>query len=209
MKRAQCLDLVPKQIKGTSIDVTEERKLSTLTQANDFFEVAKHRLLAVNEWNKISRFTKFSLVDKDGNLIDGLAKIGDLIRIDIPGPGLVRGKGFDWVEIECISHVIHDNGETASMTVRPSQCPLTKIKAVSHFLTANATATFIVKKIGLTLIAEQHGRNENPNLAEGQLLDRGRNLVVSIFAKLGVSYPQWKSLIHGLLYGCDEDLLPE
>jgi hypothetical protein len=62
-----------------------------------------------------------------------------------------------------------------------------------------ATSTFQVKRIGNCVSAEEHGRNEVPNLETGHLLDNIRNAIVSAGAKIGFSYPQWKSLVSGLL----------
>ncbi|MNL25317.1 hypothetical protein D3C87_1467950 [compost metagenome] len=85
------------------------------------------------------------------------------------------------------------------MTVRPSANPLTDSQDTAHFLTNEATSTFQVKRVGNRIYAEEHGRNEVPNTDTKYTMDNIRNTFVGWGAKIGLSYPQWKSLVKGLL----------
>lgn len=62
-----------------------------------------------------------------------------------------------------------------------------------------ATSTFQIKQIGHEVYAQEHGRNEVPNTATHSFGDNLRNRLVGWTAKIGLSYPQWKSLIKGLV----------
>lgn len=193
--------LVPRQVIGSQMDVVEERKLSNLIQAQEFFSIAAKRLLEVNEWSKISGLSDFKIFAPEGKEAMRSAQKGDFIRIDIPGPGPVSGDGFDWVMIEEIKKDHEGDQEMISMCVRPCPSPFNNDKQTAHFLKNHATSTFIVRRDGITVWAEEHGRNEQANTDEGNLIDRTRNLIVGFSAKLGLSYPQWKLLVKGLLDG--------
>ena len=141
----------------------------------------------------------FSLTDAQGNEVQRKATDGDHIKIDIPGPGTKTGKGYDWVVIEQIKEEVLDGAEVLSMTVRPAANPLNDDEHTAHFLSAEATSTFQVKRISNTIYAEEHGRNEVPNTDLEDTMDNIRNTFVGWGAKLGFSYPQWKGLVKGLL----------
>ncbi|WP_293788330.1 hypothetical protein [uncultured Pedobacter sp.] len=194
-------DLVPQQLVGSRMDVVEERKLSSLMRAQEFFAAAEKRLLAVNEWGEISGLSDFKIFTPEGKEALRLARKGDFIRIDIPGPGPLSGDGFDWVMVEEIKSEHDGDQDMISMCVRPCSSPLNQDKEVAHFLKDHATSTFIIHRDRITVWAEEHGRNEQANVDDGNLIDRTRNLIVGVGAKLGLSYPQWKLLVKGLLDG--------
>jgi hypothetical protein len=193
--------LVPRQVVGSQMDVVEERKLGSLSQAQEFFSAAAKRLLAVNEWGRISGLSDFKIFAPDGKEAMRSAQKGDFISIDIPGPGPVSGGGFDWVRIEEIGREHDGDQEMISMRVRPCPSPFNKDKQTAHFLKDHATSTFLIRRDRITVWAEEHGRNEQANTENGNLIDKARNLIVGFSAKLGLSYPQWKLLVKGLLDG--------
>jgi len=49
------------------------------------------------------------------------------------------------------------------------------------------------------VIARYHGRNEGVNTDTDSMIDNMRNAAVGLGAKFGLSYPQWKSLVAGLV----------
>ncbi|MET3114204.1 hypothetical protein AAKU52_001937 [Pedobacter sp. CG_S7] len=193
---------IPQQKKGTEMNAVEKIELISETEAIRFFKIVKERLLDVNHWAEIAGIgmSHFFLTDAGGNLVQRNATGGDLIKIDIPGPGTKIGTGYDWVEIEEIKEQIMDGADILSMTVRPAVNPLTEEKDIAHFLTNQATSTFQVKRIGNAIYAEEHGRNEVPNTATENTLDNIRNTFVGWGAKIGLAYPQWKALVKGLLH---------
>jgi len=192
-------NLVPDQRVGSQMDAVESKITDTLFQAQELFSLAAERLLDVNCWGKISGMSEFRLCDPNGNQVDRPAQKGDFIRIDIPGPGTLAGNGFDWVRVEEIKVRDDKNSNLVAMRVRPSRNPTSKHKEVAHFLKDDATSTFLICRDRIWVWAEEHGRNEIPNIYSGRLIDRGRNLVIGFAAKLGISYPQWKLLVKGLL----------
>jgi len=194
-------NLVPQQFVGSQMDVVEERKLDTLIQAEEFFALAEKRLLAVNEWGEISGLSDFKVFAPDGKDAMRSAQKGDFIRIDIPGPGPSSGDGFDWVVVEEIKKDQGVDQELISMCVRPCPSPHNDDKTTAHFLKDDATSTFIIRRDRDTVWAEEHGRNEQANVSDGNVIDKARNFFVGFSAKLGLSYPQWKMLVKGLLDG--------
>lgn len=194
-------DHVPAQQTGTEMNAIEKIELGSEEEAIRFFKIIKERLLDVNRWAEIAGIpmSAFALTDSNGNKVERKATDGDYIRIDIPGPGTKTGEGYDWVVIEQIKEEVLNGAEVLSMTVRPAANPLNEDEHTAHFLTAEATSTFQVKRVGNTTYAEEHGRNEVPNTDTEHTMDNIRNTLVGWGAKFGFSYPQWKALVKGLL----------
>jgi len=193
------LQAVPIQVVGSQMDVVEEKSVNTDFDALALYRRTADRLLTVNEWGRYAGMSAFQLIHKNGIRAERKAEAGDFIRIDIPGPGTHAGMGYDWVKILNIISRDDVGQEWLAIVVQPSSHPLAKDGETAHFLKSHASSTFIVRRDGLTVFAEEHGRNEEPNTSEGTLYDRGRNFVVGMAAKLGMSYPQWKNLVKGLL----------
>lgn len=190
---------IPEQRKGSKIDAVESRTFGTISEAATFFAIACKRLLSINKWGDLSGLSDFQLFDEHGVSVHREGAQGDYIRIDIPGPGPTAGDGFDWVRIEEIVQVNNGEEELLSIRVRPSAKPLAEEDSPAHFLQADATSTFIVRREQRVVSAEEHGRNEQANTDTESLLDDGRNLLVGGAAKLGLSYPQWKLLVKGIM----------
>ncbi|WP_316825609.1 hypothetical protein [Pedobacter miscanthi] len=192
-------NIIPKQYTGTSMDALEERFCSSIEEATALFNRTATKLLSINDWDKYAGMSNFQLMDAWGIKVERTAEEGDFIRIDIPGPGTRAGRGYDWVRIQEIKNIEDGEYQILTITVRPCAHPLEKDDKTAHFLKDTATSTFVVKRNGLHITAEEHGRNELPNTETGSLYDKGRNFVVGMAAKLGLSYPQWKRLVKGLL----------
>jgi hypothetical protein len=192
---------VPEQKIGSEINAVSSETFLKLDEAISHYSEVKERLFDVNKWFEYARLplSSFKLFDHSCRVADRPAIEGDYIRIDIPGPGTKTGHGYDWVIIEAILEEHTSEEAVISMRVRPSVHPLSDDKHTAHFLTDVASSTFQVKRSGLTVIAEQHGRNEVPNRETGHTLDNLRNTFVGWSSKLGLSYPQWKSLVKGLV----------
>lgn len=196
---------IPKQLQGQSSDIEERVDTSTTRQAHSTFVDASRRLLTINEWKDISGPTSatFHLTDENGNDIDRVAKPGDFIRIDIPGPGTATGKGYDWVRIESIDDKTDPAGkhESLIMRVRPAQSPVNNEPNVAHFFDDAATSTFMIERDDLRVTASVHGRNELPNKNVDRLVDKVRNTLVANVATSGMSAYQWGLLTQGILRG--------
>ncbi|QPH41372.1 hypothetical protein [Pedobacter endophyticus] len=199
MENNEELQPVPSQQEGSKIDVVSQREFATNTEASLLFNKAVQRLLSVNNWGDYAGMSAFQLYDADGVEVQRQATEGDYIRIDIPGPGAAAGKGFDWVHIEKIENSVTETESWVAMRVRPSAHPNSSEDDTAHFLKDIATSTFIIRQVDRIVYAEEHGRNEVPNTDGVGVYDKGRNLIVALAAKFGLSYPQWKSLVNGLL----------
>lgn len=195
--------VMPKQEIGGQMDVIEQISLVNEEAAIDFFLIVRERLLAVNNWGKLAgtALSAFQLTNSFGNRVDRLVEIGDYIKIDIPGPGTVLGRGYDWVKVEQVIEHTEPGMEKVAIVVKPANNPLSGSSVTAHFLTHEASSTFLIKRVGRHIYAEEHGRNEQPNVYMPNTIDNLRNMLVGWAAVLGFSYPQWKALVRGLLQG--------
>jgi hypothetical protein len=195
--------LVPNQHEGGKTDAGTVVKKQTAEEARQLFSIAKERMLDVNNWHKYSGpgSATFQLTDSKGKELESKPEKGNLMRVDLPGPGSFTGDGFDWVEIEAFEEEkIHNKDyESFSMRVRPCSNPKTKSDKTAHFYTSAATSTFTLQRIKNTVAAGEHGRNEVPNTNPDNIVDKARNAIVGTSAMSGVSNIQWKALANGLL----------
>lgn len=192
---------IPQQIDGGKSDAVETIDLKDEALAISFFHATREKLYDVNNWARISKITlsKFKLFDREGQPVNRPVREQDFIRIDIPGPGLHIGKGFDWVYVESILDEVRAEESVFSIRVYPAPCPGSPTGRIAHFLHAHASSTFQICRLGTIVRAEEHARNEKANLKTGNWKDNLRNLIVGVAASLGLSYPQWKSLVKGLI----------
>lgn len=192
---------IPKQEEGSEMDVFEKVTFKDEASAKAFYPVVRERLLQVYNWDKWCGFptATFILTDPTGKEIRRQVMEGDHFKIHIPGPGTTKGDGFDWVQVEWIREEQSPSGQMITIRVRPAPNPLHPDKETAHFFKDKATSTFKVYRAGMEVHAEVHGRNEIPNAETGVLVNNVRNVLVGWMAKIGFSYPQWKSLVIGLL----------
>lgn len=165
------------------------------------FEILKTRFCAVNQWKSYcgEAFAAFKLYNSNGNPIDRQPQKGDFIRINIPGPGEIEAKGYDWVEITDFCYYQDAHSESITMTCSPSTDPqLGKSSHIAHFYSSRATSTFMISRDPNQLKAAVYGRNETPNF-NANWLDIIRNIIVATGGVLGIAKIQWKQLTDGLL----------
>jgi hypothetical protein len=191
--------LTPPQRKGKYTVVKEKVKCASRNEAVTLFRESKKRLQDINHWYDISgKGGVFKMTDAEGKIIEGLPDIGNLIRIELPAPGNHSGDGYDWVRIEEIIDDSTKNKEIYTFRVRPVTNPLERNLETSHFYTNDATSTFTVERKRNMVAAMEEGRNEVPNV-QGSFFNKLRNMVVAISAMIGLSKPQWKALLKGIL----------
>lgn len=192
---------VPEQRTGGKIDSTAQTEFDSLEQAQQFYLVAKQRLLNISDWGSICQvpLSTFMLTDASGHPVNREAREGDYVKIDIPGLGTEAGDGFDWVRIEKIAEETSSEYQLISMQARPTANPMHQDEEIAHFFTGQSTSTFQVKQLGTIVSAEEHGRNEVPNTDTSSTIDKIRNTLVGWSARIGLSYPQWKSLVKGII----------
>ncbi|HET6226082.1 MAG TPA: hypothetical protein VFF27_07365 [Bacteroidia bacterium] len=196
-------DIIPKQFIGTQTGATSKIKLDTRHKALLVFKEARERLLDINNWEKIcgSGSAEFTLTDGNGEPLNGTTpKIGHLIRIKLPAPANKDGDGYDWVRIEEFeeSKSLVSDSELYGFRVRPVENPKNKSGNTAHFYTDHATSTFLVIRYSHTIFALERGKNEVPNNSDSWL-STIRNKLVAITAMIGLSKPQWKKLVEGIL----------
>lgn len=194
-------DIIPAQQEGTSGDTETVQNFETTEAAMKFYEVAKQRLLHVNNWQKWAgaATAHFQLTDAKGKHVDRSGQEGDYFKIDIPGLGPLTGEGYDWVQVEKITETHSGDGERIVIQVRPASNPNNERKDVAHFFSDSASSSFIVKRDGKTVTAHVHGRNEKPNTNAETLVDKVRNAAVATGAVAAFSKLRWKSLVNGLV----------
>lgn len=191
---------VPPQYTGKQVDLESRVSLPDEQRAIGFFRLAKQRLFDINHWYDIAQLPAATFVLTDahgGEAVKSRPEEGDKVRIDIPGPGPATGDGYDWVVVEEI--VENDEAAYCSITLRPTANPLKPSDDTAHFFKDVASSTLTVERSGKDVIARYHGRNEVTNTRTDSASDNVRNALVGVGAKLGLSYPQWKSLVSGLV----------
>jgi len=190
-------DLVPDHREGMETDTESSAEFSSTNEATEFFRKVKERLLSVNQWHQYAgaATADFQLTDNSGKEVQRKAQKGDHFKINIPGPGIQTGDGYDWVQIEAIE----ETDEALTIRVRPATNPRNDHNDVAHFFSDEATSSFMVRREGNTVIAGVYGRNEKPNTSTEKLTDNLRNAAVATGAISGFSKLQWKSLVNGLI----------
>jgi hypothetical protein len=201
MKQKDFTGIVPDQYTGEEIETQSSIDLKNENEAQTFYEVAKARLLSVNNWHVIAGMLSghFQLTDARGEKLNRNVEIGDYFRINIPGPGSVEGDGYDWVYVEDLKEITEENVQSIGFRVRPSKNPVGTKNETAHFYTNDATSNFIVTRQGNTVIAIIIDRNLKPNDESESITDRMRHVAVGIGAIGLFSKIQWKNLADGLV----------
>ncbi len=194
---------IPPQHDGQHTDFIHFADKENRQQAHALFQLAKSRLKDVSNWHQFSGpgSSKFALTDAQGNELYRMAEKGDHFYINLPAPGSIAGGGLDWVIIEQIqeSEDAEAESEFIAITVRPVVNPRKAGEAVANFYDHIATNTFIVERYLNHVSAAVHGRNEVINNSDTNLYDSIRNTIIALTAREGLSGPQWKALVEGLL----------
>ena len=194
--------IIPYNNKGKAVDIEHAIEENSAEGAIKMYERARLRIVNPLIWHLLTGAfgAKFDLYSTRPNDTKRLAKVDDYFKIDIPGPGLVSGEGFDWVKVELLEENSEPDCEVSTaMTLRASCNPQKPDEGTAHFFDGEATSTFIIKRIGKTVYASYHGRNEIANTVNIPLLDKLRNKVVATGAEAGLSELQWEALIKGFL----------
>ncbi|TSD64916.1 hypothetical protein FFF34_013540 [Inquilinus sp. KBS0705] len=196
-------DHIPPQTEGEKTDAIHFKDMPSVQEAHHLFLLAKDRLRDVSQWHNFSGTfsARFGITDSKGDEVYKMAEKGDIFYINLPAPGPMAGDGKEWVRIEEI--VIEEGEETENeyiaITVRPIASPMHPDKATAHFFGHASTNTFIVERYKNHVSAAVHGRNETPNTTDTNIYDRIRNTIIALTAREGLSLPQWKSFVSGIL----------
>ncbi|SFB72590.1 hypothetical protein [Kaistella jeonii] len=192
---------IPEQIEGGFSDNVSEVEFETVAEAAFHFDKVRKRLFDINSWYFFAEKTgaEFSLCDNNGKVIFKQPIVNNYIKIKLPLLYNPTGNTFDWVRIELIEEEQFADGELVYMKLRPSEDPDKKDGKISHFFRDNATSNVLIKRDGNKTTAEVHGRNEIPNTEHLTLLEKARNIAVSVNAIILGSKFEWKTLTEALI----------
>jgi hypothetical protein len=196
------LGLVPEQTVGKEILSEESVTLKNINEAKFFFQAARRRLLDVNRWHEIAEpvSAHFQAFDQQGNMArHDLIEKGNLMRVDIPGPGSNAGNGYDWVHAEELKEYSSNEVDSVGFRVRPCAAPNTSGEHVAHFYNNTATSSFILTREGTTVTASIVDRNLQPNDDHPSTSDKIRNVAVAVGAIGAFSKIQWENLVKGIV----------
>ena len=201
MKSKDYTNIVPPQVTGKDVEADASIELDNDTAAIDFYEIAKKRLLDVNQWHELAGLisAKFQLTDENGNELHDEVQQGNYIRVDIPGPGSKEGDGYDRVFVEELSEVAFENIQSIGFRVRPSTNPKEGSEHIAHFYDPAATSNFMVSREGIVVTATIIDRNIKPNDDAESVTDKIRHTVAGMAAIGSFSKMQWQNLAEGLI----------
>jgi hypothetical protein len=201
MKQQDHIGIVPPQFKGQEIEAEATRELKDQTDAKSLYNVAKKKLLDVNNWKEIAGAitAQFQIIDEKGKEVKREVKKGDYLRIDIPGPGSKEGDGYDWVLVEELNEINKGSLQSVGFRVRPNENPFGEKNETAHFYSREATSSFIITRENSKIISWIIDRNLLPNTESGSLADKVRDVAVGVGAIAAFSKVQWQGLADGLI----------
>lgn len=195
--------IVPEQQVGSATNVEYTYAAASPQEARMVFKEAVKKLLDVNHWNDYAGkgTADFTVIDMSGKETEAPLQKGFYFKIDIPGPGTFAGDGFDWVQVETIDSSSNEaeDWESVAVRVRPTSNPTKQGDDVAHFFSADATSNFVVRREKTNIIAGVYGRNEIPNTAAKNPVDKTRNAAIGLTAVSGASSVQWNALVKGII----------
>lgn len=194
--------LVPANTEGKAVDIEQSITEESLQEAKTMFRLAYSRLIYPAIWKNLAGAgtASFSIWMAGSNEVQRHVHVNDFLRIDIPGPGPTAGEGYDWVKVETLQeNIIPHTDESFVMRLRACSNPEKQDAGTAHFFTEEATSTFILKRVGMTVTFSYHGRNEKPNTTDVETVDKIRNKLVATGAVAGLSELQWSALLKGIL----------
>lgn len=194
---------IPKQIDGAFHDTESQKDYEIPGLAAKDFIVLKERLLSINNWKDYcgKASADFKVFTSEGEFSHRNPKTGDYIRIDIPGPGDFKSKGYDWVEITEMSDKYVDNDELESFLIisKPSRSPKSEDGQIAHFYSQESTASFRIARCTNFIRIGIYGRNEKPNFRKKNILNKIRNFLISFGGFSQLTKIEWKCVAESLI----------
>ena len=201
MKTADYTGILPAQYTGQVIIAEANITCDNIDEARQVFDRSRKRLLDVNQWKELLGMMSadFCAMDSFGNATGKSVEQGNLMRVDIPGPGNSDGDGYDWVAVEELKEVETNEIQSIAFRVRPTINPKGNTNNIAHFYDKESTSTFMVTRKDETVHSTIVDRNIKPNNDTDSVVDTLRNMPVAIGAIGLFSKVQWQSLAEGLL----------
>lgn len=172
------------------------RTFSSESEAKNFLDDLKQKLLHVKDWSEKSGLSSYELFDESGNLSHRKqAIIGDFIRLTLHGSGK-----SDWVKILDIT----DAPDEIVLTVKPCFDPTaeqTDESVTSHFFTSDATNNFCVERREKTINFCVIGLSEKTNTEETNgIIETIRNVATAnVGSYFGIQKSAWKTFCENFL----------
>ena len=173
---------------------SSSRNFDNLEQAENAYRESEQRLFNVDRWSKLPGVTStFELFDDKGQRKkSGPPRVGDFLRIILPGP-----LPENWVQVTDIKK----EQNKAEFTVSPCPDPRNWDDKTEHFFIDEATSTFKVEKRGIELAAFEIGRNEGINNDQQEAGHREFiNTLIAEGGWAGFQKIQWKKLTDYLVH---------
>lgn len=178
------------QIKGGKYDSIQRRYFDV--DEIDFIEKIKLTFFDINRWYQLfGNATTFQVTDQKGQEKFGRIAVGDLVKIQIPGPKSNVGGGYDWVEIHEISEMSKGHFSKLSIVLTPCSKPGSPYN-IAHFYSSLSKNYFSIIYSPTEIRAEVHGRNEVPNYKNLSLRDKARNFLVANGGLFGLGKIHWE-----------------
>ena len=201
MKPNNYTGILLEQYTGKEIIAESLCPCKSKNEAQQLYIQSKERLLDVDHWKDLLGLISadFCVMDPNGIATGKPVTKGNLLRVDIPGPGSSSGDGYDWVMVEALEEFEEEDIQSIAFRVRPTFNPKGATENIAHFYDHEATSTFIVTRNSNTVYSTIVDRNIKPNTDTNSIVDTLRNMPVAIGAIGLLSKLQWKSLAEGLL----------
>lgn len=173
-----------------------KRDFSIDSEAKDFFDKLRQKLLRIKDWNPKSGLSSYELFDESGSLSHRKQAItGDFIRLTLHGSGK-----NDWVKIIDI----RDAPSEIVLTVKPFFDPTADEpdkKVTSHFFTSEATNNFCLERKEKAINFCVIGLNEKTNTEETKgISETIRNFATAnIGSYFGIQKAEWKTFCENFL----------
>jgi len=175
-------NIIPEQKEGKHLDCFESLEFPSEAMANLAYASAINNLRKVNHWHELAQIpaTVFQLTAGYGTPIDRLLELHDYIS-------LISDKTDDY--------------SVFAITLKPCPDPSHPgDKNTAHFFEGVSSSTFLIEKRRNSILFQYAGRNEIINVDNENISDNVRNYFIGLAAKIGASYPQWKSLLKGMAH---------
>lgn len=194
---------IPNHLEGAFHDTESQKDYDSPGLAAQDFIILKERLLSINHWKDYcgKASADFKVFTPDGEFSHKSPRTGDYIRIDIPGPGDVKNKGYDWVEITEMTDKYLDVDELESYLIisQPSKAPKNKNGQIAHFYSKDSTASFRIARGANFVRIGIYGRNEKPNFRKKNIFNKIRSFLISFGGFSQFTKIEWKCVAESLI----------
>ncbi|HYG52752.1 MAG TPA: hypothetical protein VD905_17735 [Flavobacteriales bacterium] len=168
-------------------------------EAIALFALARNRLFDINHWHVFTGYNEgtFRLVNTKGELLNRSPRPGDLIRINIKGPGLRALKKDEWMMIEEMNESYDHNHDEdfCSLKIRPVYAPDSPRSKHGQFYTEDSSIIFVVQRQGKMVAT---GEKSNQAQQAAGLPSTKLSLVTGEFIS-ELHTVQWNMIIKNLL----------